>query len=60
MKCEVGLPGCMREVETTKERPIYICSECIEKLRKKGLGPVQLLGRQEVKELILRIIRREF
>jgi hypothetical protein len=46
--------------EGTKERPINICRECIEKLREKGLGPVQLLGREEVRDLILSIIRREF
>ena len=59
-KCEVRLPGCMCDVETTKERPIYICRECIEKVREKGLGPLQLLGREEVKKLVLKIMRREF
>ncbi len=54
LKCEV----CGKEFEATKERPINICFECIEKLRKKGLGPVQLLGRKEVKGLILSIIRK--
>jgi len=55
MRCEVsGI-----EFEATKERPIYICSEVIEELRGKGLGPVQLLGRKEVKDLVLKIIHRE-
>ena len=54
--CEV----CSRDFEATKERPINICLECIERLRKKGLGPVQLLGRKEVKQLVLSIIRKEF
>ena len=48
-----------KEFEATKERPIYICPEVIEELRRKGLGPVQLLGRKEVKELVLKIIHRE-
>ena len=52
LKCEV----CRNEFEATKERPINICRECIERLREKGLGPVQLLGRKEVKKLILSII----
>ncbi len=56
LKCEV----CGKEFEATKERPINICLQCIEKLRKKGLGPVQLLGRKEVKGLILSTIRKEF
>ncbi len=55
LKCEV----CGKEFEGTKERPINICLECIEELRKRGLGPVQLLGRKEVKDLVLSIIRRE-
>jgi len=48
-----------KEFEATKERPIYICPEVIEELRRKGLGPVQLLGRKEVKELVLKIIHGE-
>jgi len=56
LKCEV----CGKEFEATKERPINIYLQCIEKLREKGLGPVQLLGRKEVKQLILPIIRRGF
>lgn len=52
--CEV----CGKEFEAAKKRPINICLQCIEKLREKGLGPVQLLGHKEVKELILSIIRR--
>jgi len=56
LKCEV----CGKEFGAAKERPINICRECIEKLREKDLGPVQLLGRKEVKELILSSIRREF
>ena len=56
LRCEV----CGKEFEATKERPINICCECIEKLREKGLGPVQLLGRKEAKQLILSIMRREF
>jgi len=52
--CEV----CGREFEATTERPINICLECIEELRKKGLGPVQLLGRKEVKDLVLKIIHK--
>lgn len=55
LKCEV----CGKQFEATKERPISICLECIEELRGKGLGPVQLLGRKEVKELVLLIIRKE-
>ena len=55
LKCEV----CGKEFEATKERPINICRECIGRLRKRGLGPVQLLGRKEVKDLILSIIRKE-
>ena len=55
LKCEV----CGKEFEATKERPINICRECIERLREKGLGPVQLLGRKEIKELVLSIIGRE-
>ena len=55
VRCEVS----GKEFEVTKERPVYICHEVIEELRKKGLGPVQLLGRKEVKDLILRIIRKE-
>ena len=55
LKCEV----CGKEFEATRERPISICFECIEELRRKGLGPVQLLGRKEVKELVLKIIHRE-
>jgi len=47
LKCEV----CGKEFEATRERPIGICFECIEKLRKKGLGPVQLLEWKEVKGL---------
>ena len=40
VRCEVaGI-----EFEATKERPTYICLQVIEELRKKGLGPVQLLG----------------
>ena len=45
LKCE----ACGKEFEATKERPINICLQCIEKLREKGLGPVQLLGQKEVK-----------
>ena len=41
-----------------KERLINICPECIEKLPEKGLGPVQLLGRKEVKQLIIPIMRK--
>jgi DNA-directed RNA polymerase subunit RPC12/RpoP len=55
LKCEL----CGKEFEAGRERPINICPECIEKLRKKGLGPEQLLGRKEVKDLVLRIMRRE-
>ena len=55
MRCEVS----GKKFEATKERPIYICPEVIEELRRKGLGPVQLLGRKEVKELVLKIIHRE-
>ena len=54
LKCEV----CGKEFEATKERPINICLQCIEKLREKGLGPVQLLGRKEVKQLILSIMHK--
>lgn len=56
LKCEV----CGKEFEATKERPINICLQYIEKLREKGLGPVQLLGRKEVKQLTLSIMRKEF
>ncbi len=56
LKCEV----CGKEFEAMKERPVNICPECIEKLREKGLGPVQLLGRKQVKDLILSIIHKEF
>ena len=56
LKCEF----CDREFEASKERAINICPECIEKLREKRLGPVQLLGRKEVKQLILSIMRKEF
>jgi len=56
LRCEV----CGKEFEATKKRPIDICLECIERLRKKGLGPVQLLERKEIKDLILLIMRREF
>jgi len=45
LECEVCLPGCMDKFEGKKER-------------QKGLGPVQLLGRKEVKGLILSIIRK--
>jgi len=55
---ELKYEVCTKEFEATRERPISICFECIEKLRKKGLGPVQLLGRKEVKGLILPIIRK--
>ena len=55
LQCEV----CGKEFEAAKERPINICVGCIEELCKKGLGPVQLLGRKEVKDLVLQIIRRE-
>jgi len=55
VRCEVS----GKEFEATKERPIYICPEVIEELRRKGLGPVQLLGRKEVKGLIFSIIRKE-
>ena len=55
VRCEVS----GKEFEATKERPIYICPEVIEELRRKGLGPVQLLGRKEVKELVLTIIHGE-
>ena len=51
---------CGRHFEAAKERPINICPECIERLRVKGLGPVQLLGRREVKQLILSIMHRGF
>ena len=54
LKCEVS--GIV--FESAKERPIYICPEVIEELRRKGLGPVQLLGRKEVKGSILSIIRK--
>ncbi len=56
LKCEV----CGKEFEATKEQPINICLQYIEKLREKGLGPVQLLGRKEVKQLILSIMRKGF
>ena len=55
LRCEV----CGRVFEAAKRRPIDICAECIDELEPKGLGPVQLLGRREVKDLVLRIIRRE-
>ncbi len=55
LRCEVS----GKEFEAAKEHPINICPEVIEELRKKGLGPVQLLKRKEVKDLVLRIIRTE-
>jgi len=56
LRCEVS----GKEFEAAREHPINICPEVIEELRKKGLGPVQLLGRKEVKQLVLSIIRKEF
>jgi len=53
-KCEV----CGIQFDATKERPINLCSECVEKLREKGLGPVQLLGHKEVKPVVLSIMRK--
>ena len=40
--------------------PFLFCTECREKLRAQGLGPVQLLARPEVSDLIRSIIKREF
>ena len=54
--CEV----CGKEFKATKKRPINICLQCIEKLREKGLEPVQLLARDKVKKLVLSIIHEEF
>ena len=40
---------CDREFEATKERPINICLECIERLRKKGLGPCSCWDKRKLK-----------
>jgi len=55
LRCEVsGI-----EFEAAREHPINIRPEVIEEPRKKGLGPVQLLKRKKVKDLVLRIIHTE-
>ena len=67
-ECEVRLPGvCLCKFEAGKRRYINICAGCIKKLRKQGLGPEQLLEREEVRQslsgyrmLVLKIIREEY
>jgi hypothetical protein len=41
LQCEV----CEVNFQGTHKRPITICPECAGQLRKKGFGPVQLLGK---------------
>jgi hypothetical protein len=45
LECEI----CGKIFLGTKKRPITICPECAGKLRKIGLGPVQLLEKPRVK-----------
>ncbi|MGD0781010.1 MAG: hypothetical protein ABR954_09600 [Dehalococcoidales bacterium] len=53
LKCEIN--GVM--FKGTKNRPIIICHDCAGKLRKRGLGPVQLLGRPEIKNTVIKIMK---
>jgi hypothetical protein len=47
LECEVS--GLI--FQGTKNRPITICPECAGKLRKRGLGPVQQLGKPKMELL---------
>jgi len=56
LRCEI----CGGEFDSGAPRPFSHCQRCAEKLREQKLGPVQLLGRPDVAELVRSIVRREF
>ena len=58
LKCEIK--GCPNEFYSSASRPFNHCEDCAGKLRKQKLGPVQLLRRPEVAQIVRSIIQREF
>lgn len=57
--CEI----CGKEIKPPERvgiPPFLFCTECREKLRDQGLGPIQLFRRRKVSDLIRSIIKHEY